>query len=218
MGGYRGSRWAVAAAVAVLAGWLITRGGGHPTPDTAHPQPSVAAAVPTAPTTSASPSGNNDPARFAPQVRTRAGAAGIDPQLMMAILYNESYKPHDPEFERNWQRLKPDAAFGVANMHRAAFDETRQGRDFAGRSWDELPDDPDLAIEAAAWYLHDLAARLPAHPRTTLDQDELLAVGYNTGADGMLAIAQGTTPGAAARAYLDELHGNWAKAGAALGR
>src|SRR5436309_467868 len=97
------------------------------------------------------------PARFAEPVRRYAGPAGIDPQLLMAILYNESYKPHDPGLQRAWQRIHPDAAFGVANMHRAAFDDTKRGRDFAGRRWEELPDDPGLAVEAAAWFLHDRA-------------------------------------------------------------
>jgi hypothetical protein len=98
-----------------------------------------------------------DPARFAVQVRKYAGQAGIRPQLLMAILYNESYKPHDPELERSWARIDSDPAFGIANMHRPAFDDTKRGRAFAGRKWEELPDDPSLAIQAAAWHLHDLA-------------------------------------------------------------
>ncbi|MGF1430524.1 transglycosylase SLT domain-containing protein, partial [Kitasatospora sp. LaBMicrA B282] len=157
-----------------------------------------------------------DPAHYAAQVRTRAGQSGIDPQLLMAILYNESYKPHDPSFERAWQSMKPDAAFGIANMHKAAFDDTKAGRDFANRSWDQLPDDPDLAIEAAAWYLHDLAGQLPAHLAAGLTQDDLLALGYNAGAGNMLAFARGTSIGPQARSYLDQLHANWSQAAAAL--
>ncbi|MCC9308823.1 lytic transglycosylase domain-containing protein [Kitasatospora sp. RB6PN24] len=177
--------------------------------------PTAGAAAPGSP--SASPSSDPyDPAHFAAPVKTRAGQAGIDPQLLMAILYNESYKPHDPAAERAWQALKPDAAFGIANMHRAAFDDTKAGRDFADRRWEELPDDPDLAIEAAAWFLHDLAAQLPAHPAAGLPRNDLLAIGYNAGAGNMLAIARGTAPGPAARSYLDQLHGNWEKAARAL--
>ncbi|GAA4533766.1 hypothetical protein GCM10023192_27620 [Amycolatopsis samaneae] len=133
----------------------------------------------------------------------------------MAILYNESYKPHDPELERAWQKLKPDAAFGVANMHKAAFEESRKGRPFAGREWQELPDDPDLAIQAAAWYLHDLAAQLPA-ARSGHSTGDLLAVGYNAGPSTMKAVAGGTKPGAQVQTYLDTLHDNWAKAGKAV--
>jgi hypothetical protein len=183
--------------------------GASAPPGSAAPLPSGSAA--------ASPgAADYDPPRFAAQVKSRARQAGIDPQLLMAILYNESYKPHDPALERAWQQLKPDSAFGVANMHRAAFDDTKAGRDFAGRHWEELPDDPDLAIEAAAWFLHDLAGQLPAHRSGGLNENELLALGYNAGAGNMVAFARGTTLGTASRSYLDQLHGNWDKAAKAL--
>ncbi|HET6503217.1 MAG TPA: transglycosylase SLT domain-containing protein [Amycolatopsis sp.] len=155
------------------------------------------------------------PPQYAADVVRSAAEAGIDPQLLMAILYNESYKPHDPASERAWQKIKPDAAFGVANMHKATFDETKRGRPFADRDWQELPDHPDLAIEAAAWYLHDLEAQLPA-ARSGHTTDELLALGYNTGPGNMRAFARGTRLGPAAQSYLDETHQNWDKAAEAL--
>jgi hypothetical protein len=155
------------------------------------------------------------PAQYAADVVRSAREAGIDAQLLMAILYNESYKPHDPASERAWQKIKPDAAFGVANMHKATFDETKRGRPFANRDWQELPDHPDLAIEAAAWYLHDLAGQLPA-ARSGHTTDELLALGYNTGPGNMRAFARGTKPGPAAQSYLDETHQNWDKAAEAV--
>lgn len=167
-------------------------------------------------TSSAAVDGNYDPARFAPQVKARAAEAEVSPRLVMAILYNESYKPHDPELERQWQELKPDASFGVANMHKAAYEQTRRGRAFAGRAWQELPDDPDLAIRAAAWYLHDLAAQLPGKRAGSLTTEELLALGYNTGPGNMKAFARGTKPGTQAQSYLDTLHANWDKAEKAL--
>jgi hypothetical protein len=159
---------------------------------------------------------NPDPARYAAQVRTYAAAAGTDPVLLMAILYNEDYKPHDAAFERTWQQMNPDAAFGIANMHQAAFDDTKQGRDFAGRDWHELPDDPALAIEAAAWYLHDLARRLPAHNTSRYTTTDLLAIGYNAGPTTMADVARGAHLSAEVQSYLDTLHKNWAKATAAL--
>ncbi|MEU8263706.1 transglycosylase SLT domain-containing protein [Micromonospora sp. NPDC048999] len=170
---------------------------------------------PTASATSR-PERGYDPAQYAAQVTAHARRAGIRPQLLMAILYNESYKPHDPELERAWQRLKPDAAFGIANMHRAAFDDTKRGHGFADRDWTELPDDPELAIQAAAWYLHDLAARLPRTWPAPYTRDELLALGYNAGPATMKAFARGATPAPSTRAYLDELHDNWDRAGQAL--
>ncbi|MBP0448969.1 transglycosylase SLT domain-containing protein [Kitasatospora sp. RG8] len=230
----RKRRWP-AIAVVVLGLWFLVRGGagghgGEPAgtarlTTTATPgrsaTPTAGAASGTAGPGTASPSpkaADSDyaPGRFAAPVRTHAARAGVDPQLLMAILYIESYKPHGPEVERAWQRLKPDAAFGIANMHRAAFEEARQGRDFAGRAWEDLPDDPDLAVEAAAWHLHDLAAQLPAHWSGPYTKDELMALGYNTGAGNMLAFARNVPPGAAARSYLDRLHDNWAKAAESL--
>ncbi|MEU2794436.1 lytic transglycosylase domain-containing protein [Streptomyces sp. NPDC007100] len=157
-----------------------------------------------------------DPSHFAPQVVAHARQAGVSARLLMAILYNEAYKPHDPEWERAWQRTKPDAAFGIANMHKAAFDQTKRGRDFADRDWHELPDDRDLAIKAAAWYLHDLGRQLPAQRSGSLSRDELLALGYNTGAGNMRAFARGTAPGPQAQTYLDRLHNNWTRAQQAL--
>ena len=225
--------WAVVAAAAVVIGWTVQHHGGgagssatgaeasagaSASGSTSAPAKASGSGSPTAPGSARpSPSASldqNDTALFAPQAVTYARKAGIDPQLMMAILYNESYKPHDPAFQRSWQKLKPDAAFGIANMHKAAFDDTKRGRDFADRSWDELPDDPGLAIEAAAYYLHDLDRQLPVHLSTGLSRDELLALGYNTGAGNMQAFARGVKPGSQAQTYLDTLRSNWAKAGA----
>ena len=202
----------------VAAALLTLTACTHPTA-----APTAAPVAPTS-TTVATPSGSptsqssQDPARFAPIVLARAQQAGVNPQLLMAILYNESYKPHDPALERAWQRMHPDAAFGVANMHQAAFEDTRRGRDFATRSWQDLPDDPDLAIEAAAWYLHDLAAALPADHVRDYTDDELLALGYDAGPGNMAAYARGTPPAADARSYLDRLRQNWTTAGSALHR
>jgi len=101
-------------------------------------------------------------------------------------------------------------------MHRAAFDDTKKGRPFAGRSWEELPDDPDLAVEAAAWYLHDLARQLPARRTGPYTEDQLLALGYNAGPAAMRAFARGATPGSQAGSYLTQLKDNWPRAARAL--
>ncbi|MGW5128063.1 transglycosylase SLT domain-containing protein [Streptomyces sp. NPDC004069] len=214
-------RWPAVVALAAVCYVAVRAVGGLPAGSTPRPAPSVSASAPAPPTGPAHPSatataGPYDPADYAAQVRRRAGQAGVGAQLLMAILYNESYKPHEPDFERAWQKYKPDAAFGIANMHRATFDATKKDRDFANRSWNELPDDRDLAIEAAAWYLHDLAAVLPAHWTAPYSRDDLLALGYNTGQGNMLAFARGATPGSQAQSYLDKLHENWAKAGRAV--
>jgi hypothetical protein len=153
---------------------------------------------------------------YAAQVIVSARGAAVPAQLLMAVVFNESDKPHDPDLERAWLKLKPDAALGVANMHKATFDDVKRGRGFARRDWLELPDDPALAIEAAAWYLHDLAASLPVRPIADYTTDELLALGYNAGPTNMRAFARGVRLGPVAGSYLHRLRGNWAAAGAAL--
>lgn len=225
-GEQRKSRWGwflVLAAVVVI-GW-IARPGGHDsgTAAAAPSQSSTGSASRSAVAPSASASAPEtgvvqpyDPAHYAADTVRYGRQAGIDPQLLMAILYNESYKPHDAASERAWQKLKPGASFGIANMHEAAFDETKQGRSFADRSWTELPDHPDLAIEAEAWFLHDLRTQLPAQHTGSLTQDELLALGYNTGASNMRAFARGVKLGSMAQSYLDTLRQNWDKAGRAV--
>jgi hypothetical protein len=222
-GEQRKSRWGwfLLLAAVVAIGWIARPGGGHGS-GAAAAAPSQSAA-PSSKSASASASAAEagvvqpyDPAHYAADTVRYGRQAGIDPQLLMAILYNESYKPHDAASERAWQKLKPSASFGIANMHEAAFDETKRGRDFAGRSWTELPDHPDLAIEAEAWFLHDLSAQLPAQHTSSLTKDELLALGYNTGASNMRAFARGVTLGSMAQSYLDTLRQNWDKAGKAV--
>ncbi|MFF2812916.1 transglycosylase SLT domain-containing protein [Streptomyces sp. NPDC058000] len=218
-------RWLVLPGAA-LAVWAVSHTDHGTAPDAA-PRPSTTSsaapdaapsATPGGGATTPRPDGAYDPADCAAAVRKYATAAGVHPRLLMAILYNEAYKPHDPALERAWQRYKPDAAFGVANMHRAAFDEVKRGRDFADRKWEELPDDRTLAVEAAAWYLHDLNRQLPARWPAGHTRDELLALGYNAGAGNMLAFARGTPPGGQAQSYLDRLHENWTQAGRAVAR
>lgn len=199
----------VALAVAV-AGWTAV----HETDqseraDAPHrpgaPPESMAAAAP-----------EKGPGRFAPQVLQSASAARINPQLLMAILYNESYKPHNAGLEKMWQRFSSDAALGVANMHKRTFDEVKQGHPFAHRRWEELSDDPGLAIEAAAWQLRDLSNHLQDHRTSTDTADELVALGYNAGPTNMRKFARGAQPGPEAKAYLDRLRQNWHPAGLAL--
>ncbi|MFC9688819.1 transglycosylase SLT domain-containing protein [Kribbella sp. NPDC056951] len=217
-----GKRWWIVVAGVLVVGAWSARDNDEPQ---AAPEKVVSTKPTPKPTKSTQPPAaersagnwydNYDPAHFAVQVRKSAKKAGVNPQLLMAILYNEDYKPHTPELERSWQRIKPDASFGIANMHRAAFNETKRGR-FAKRQWEELPDDPDLAIEAAAWHLHDLANRLPAKRSSDLTKDELVALGYNAGAGNMRAFARGARPGAQAQSYLNNLRENWEESATAL--
>ncbi|GAB3979878.1 hypothetical protein GCM10029978_076440 [Actinoallomurus acanthiterrae] len=215
-------RWLVGSvAVVAAAAWLLTHDGKDSGGGEASRAGTHGVASPSSHGSSVRPdstSSANDPARFAPQVIKHAREARISSRLLMAILFNESDKPHDPGFERAWQKIKPDAAFGIADMHRAAFDEVKHGRSFSDRRWEELPDDPDLAITAAAWYLHDLATDLPAKWSGPYTRNELLALGYNAGPGNMRAFARGARPGDIAQSYLERLRQNWAAAEKALRR
>ncbi|MEV0651082.1 transglycosylase SLT domain-containing protein [Phytomonospora sp. NPDC050363] len=198
-----------ALAALALAGCGLPSAGPHETPSSAkvtddhswNPQPI---------------GGDYDPADYAAEVREHAAEADVNPVLLMAILYNESYKPHDPEAERAWQLLDPDASFGIANMHKAAFDDTKRGRDFEGRQWEELPDDRELAVQAAAWYLHDLAGQLPEDAAGEYSGDQLLAAGYNAGPGSMAAYAGGAEPSASVAAYMAKIEANWEKSEKAI--
>jgi soluble lytic murein transglycosylase-like protein len=214
-------RWTWVAVGALLVGvWAACSAKNDTTKPVSAPkssQPPVTKPAPTAAGTSTKPWYDDyDPAHFAPEVRRYARQAGISPQLLMAILYCEAYKPHDPKFERQWAQVDSDPAFGIANMHKAAFDETKRGRDFAKRKWEELPDNPALAIEAAAWHLHDLAKRITSQRADLYTKDELLALGYNAGGGNMRIFARGRKAGPQAQSYLDRLHDNWAKSAEAL--
>jgi hypothetical protein len=214
--------WLVVVGAVAVAAWAArgpdSSDGDDAKPSTPTSSASKPAAEPKPKPTSTSTDWwtDYDPAHFAVQVRKSAAAAKVNPQLLMAILYNESYKPHDPEFERSWQKIDSNPALGIANMHEAAFDDTQRGRRMAGRTWNELPDHPELAIEAAAWHLSDLAKGLPDRLRTKLTTDELVALGYNAGRGNMRLFANGRKPGAQAQSYLDRLHENWAKSADAV--
>ncbi|MGZ0145858.1 transglycosylase SLT domain-containing protein [Kribbella sp. WER1] len=210
-------RWGwVAVGVLLVGVWAAC--SDRTTADKSAPTAKTTTAPASKPTATASKAWyeDYDPAHFAPQVRRYAEQAGVNPQLLMAVLYAESYKPHDPKFERQWAQVDSNPAFGIANMHKPAFDETKRGRDFAKRKWEELPDNPALAIEAAAWHLHDLAKRLPSKRAGLYTKDELLALGYNAGGGNMRIFARGRKAGPQAQSYLDKIHRYWPDSAEAL--
>lgn len=159
--------------------------------------------------------GAYDPADYAASVVRSAEEAGVSPVLLMSVLHNEAYKPHHPLLERLWQWWKPEASFGVANMHRATFERVRRAHGLAYR-WEELRDDPTLAIHAAALHLKDLDRALPTRHTRRCTRDELLALGYNAGERNMRAFARGVPPGPMARSYLRRLRANRHRAAEAL--
>ncbi|MFF8633928.1 lytic transglycosylase domain-containing protein [Streptomyces pilosus] len=151
--------------------------------------------------------GEYTPADYAEVVVRHAREAGVSPLLVMTVLHNEAYKPHHPLLERLWQWWKPGASFGVANMHRATFEQVRRTHGLPGR-WQDLRDDPAFAIRAAALHLKDLDRSLPPRHVRRYTREELLALGYNTGERNMRAFARGVPPGPMARSYLRRFRTN----------
>lgn len=156
-----------------------------------------------------------DPADYAAHVVSSAAEAGVSPLLVMTVLHNEAYKPHHPLLERLWQWWKADAAFGVANMHRATFEQVRRTHGLSER-WSDLRDDPAFAIHAAALHLKDLDRSLPKRHVRRYTRDELLALGYNAGERNMRAFARGIPPGPMARSYLRRFRAHRSRAAEVL--
>ncbi|MER5372898.1 lytic transglycosylase domain-containing protein [Streptomyces sp. NPDC002553] len=167
-----------------------------------------------APTPPLRPAGY-DPADYAACVVRSAEEAGVTPLLVMTVLHNEAYKPHHPLLERLWQWWKPEASFGVANMHRATFEQVRRTHGLS-EQWQDLRDDPALAVRAAALHLGDLDRSLPERHVRRCTRDELLALGYNAGERNMRAFARGVPPGPMAQAYLRRFRTNRSRAAEAL--
>ncbi|WP_407547545.1 lytic transglycosylase domain-containing protein [Streptomyces sp. Pv4-95] len=159
--------------------------------------------------------GGYDPADYAAIVVRSAGEVGVSPLLVMTVLHNEAYKPHHPLLERLWQWWKPGASFGVANMHRAAFEQVRRTHGLSGR-WQDLRDEPAFAVHVAALHLKDLDGSLPKRHVARYTRDELLALGYNAGERNMRAFARGVPPGPMARSYLRRFRDYRSQAAVAL--
>ncbi|MFE7168282.1 transglycosylase SLT domain-containing protein [Streptomyces sp. NPDC057616] len=161
--------------------------------------------------------GRYDPADYAGCVARSAEVTGVSPLLVMTVLHNEAYKPHHPLLERLWQWWKPGASFGVANMHRATFEQIRRTYGLE-KGWHDLRDDPAFAIHAAALYLKDLDKALPERHQRRYTRDELLALGYNAGERNMRAFARGVPPGPMARSYLRRFREHTSQAAEALAK
>ena len=159
--------------------------------------------------------GGYDPGDYAALVVRSAEEAGVPALLLMGVLHNEAYKPHHPLLERLWHWWKPEASFGIANMHRATFEQVRRAHGLTGR-WKDLRDDPAFAVRAAALHLEDLDRRLPQRHVSRYSRDELLALGYNAGERNMRAFARGVPPGPMARSYLRRLRANRRRSAEAL--
>ncbi|MFI0797085.1 DNRLRE domain-containing protein [Micromonospora rubida] len=131
--------------------------------------------------------------------------AGVDPRTVMALLLKEGNiravggdAAKDAErlqIELHQRGLYPNGgkpSIGMAQMQEGTFARTKSNHPevFAGREWNEMVDDNELAITAMAYHVKDLQDELAAAGnRSSLRTDELIAIGYNQGADNMVKFA-----------------------------
>lgn len=123
-------------------------------------------------------------------------SAGIDPRLVMAIVYNEGGYRSDSFIEREMSYaydvfvreggnlIRPNS-LGLTNMKEDTFDEVKSKfpAEFAGKRWSDLKEDPDLAIMAATYNLkriqNQYAGGVPDELKEKYTLDQFLAAGYN---------------------------------------
>jgi RHS repeat-associated protein len=161
--------------------------------------------------------------QYIPDVLDTARRLGVDSTHLLANFMMESYRCLDiagaggcrmmQNFQKNmtnpwWALASPliplagrlggqgdEASIGLANFDKGTFEVTQAAHpELAGRSWDELLDDPKLNIDAMAYRMMDLEAMLPAQLNTTRSRGELVRMGYRTGERNMLSVATGQLP------------------------
>ncbi|MFQ6393161.1 hypothetical protein ACLMAJ_06895 [Nocardia sp. KC 131] len=139
-----------------------------------------------------------------PRVRSWVGSAvkygntaGIDPRLVMAIVYNEGGYRSDSFIEnemsyaydvfvREGGNLIRPNSLGLTNMKEATFNKVKKKfpSEFAGKEWSNLKEDPDLAIMAATYNLKRIesqyVADAPEELKEKYTRDQFLAAGYNS--------------------------------------
>lgn len=141
--------------------------------------------------------GDNVTPDFLGKVREYAAEAGIDPQLLLAILIAESGDCHCARFEKDKWVDKNDDGFwalsvGLGNLQQEAFLRAMEhsgGKiDFGRRDTHSLKDIGNIfrSVQATAHYLRFLSDRAdgtrfsgPVNP--TVSRNELVRIGYNMG-------------------------------------
>ncbi|MEV6555825.1 hypothetical protein AB0M22_08925 [Nocardia sp. NPDC051756] len=123
-------------------------------------------------------------------------AAGIDPRLVMAIVYNEGGYRSDSFIEREMSYaydvfireggnlIRPNS-LGLTNMKEGTFEDVKRifRSEFEGKEWSDLKEDPDLAIKAATYNLKRIQDQyvggVPDELKEKYTLDQFLAAGYN---------------------------------------
>ncbi|MBV9379820.1 MAG: hypothetical protein JOY82_24965 [Streptosporangiaceae bacterium] len=164
---------------------------------------------------------NTAPESYVSQIAHYANEAGVDPRLMLIILWSESNRPHSPaadqattEFDQAKCNLGDSVAclgpsLGIADMKKQTFDQV-QGRHsdlFPPQSvhLNDLSGNTDLAIRMLAWALHDISSypdptnhnvndpdrQLPGGDVGGYSPQQLLAMAYSKGIGSALKYAKG---------------------------
>ncbi|MFB7719334.1 hypothetical protein [Nocardia sp. NPDC056100] len=121
-------------------------------------------------------------------------AAGVDPRLVMAIIYNEGADTPQalrPGYDygrwaENFVTDKPNGnSLGLTNMKEPAFNKLKEmyPAEFGDRQWSDLMGDNHLAVKAAAYNLKrlqlELGPKVPTAMKARYSLNEILAAGYN---------------------------------------
>ncbi|MCP2277514.1 hypothetical protein APR09_003082 [Nocardia amikacinitolerans] len=186
------------------------------------------------------PNWESELAKIDPDVRPWVGAAvkygneaGVDPRLVLAIVYNEGGNRSDSFLERemshaydtfireggNW--LRPNS-LGLTNIKEDTFNtlKNQYPSEFAGKEWSDLKSDPDLAIMAASYNLKRIETQWVKEAPDELKQkwtlNEFMAAGYNSEANMDAYIKNGDL-GPHVQAYVRMTHTSLDKAGKLIG-
>ncbi|WP_091096137.1 RHS repeat-associated core domain-containing protein [Micromonospora citrea] len=132
--------------------------------------------------------GDNATPEFLDHVKRSATEAGIDPQLLLAVLIAESGDCHCAEKDDDSIRV---ASVGLANLQMDAFvravAHSGGAIDFGRRDTHNLKDLGNIqrSVTAAAYYLKFLGDRVdnthPAPSNPTISRNEIIRIGYNMG-------------------------------------
>ncbi|MGK8556143.1 hypothetical protein [Nocardia gipuzkoensis] len=121
-------------------------------------------------------------------------AAGVDPRLVLAIVYNEGADTPQElragyEYGRwleNFTTDKPNGnSLGLTNIKEPAFNKLKERypAEFGRHEWSDLMADQHLAIKATAYTLkrlqEKLSPKIPSAMKARYSLNEILAAGYN---------------------------------------
>ncbi|WP_225725458.1 MULTISPECIES: hypothetical protein [unclassified Nocardia] len=152
-------------------------------------------------------------ARWAHYSAMYGNEAGIDPRLVMAIVFNEgadanltwggaqgelkdSIRKSTSTFRKMYDGKSN--SLGLTNMKEDTFNEVKKAfpERFADKNWSDLAKDQELAVKAAAYDLKMVKgkweAQIPAGMKARYSLNQILAAGYNAeiyfgGSDGYIA-------------------------------